>query len=285
MRTPKIVTICGSTRFRAEIAEANRFLTLAGYIVLAPGVFAHDGDEITEAQKEALDELHFRKIDLARWIYVVNPGGYIGESTRREIEYARKIGKGVQTLVDVGIPAWTDEQRAAAAVEMAAKRAALTAAQPASVAYEERCPDNAPHLWVGRDGRPAAGDATDRCDACGAQRRAVLEAAWERVDPEGVAALRASAAAYDRVPSRVQARDEPCADPAGCDVHRAGAGPKPEPTTTCETCGGELAWDAEVEGQQFWRHVDQAAAMKVVMHRAKPATAPYEQKPSGGDVR
>jgi dienelactone hydrolase len=130
--TPKIVTICGSTRFRAEIAEANRFLTLAGYIVLAPGVFAHDGDEITEAQKVALDELHFRKIDLARWIYVVNPGGYIGDSTRREIEYARRIGKGVQTLVDVGIQAWTDEQRNAAAVEMAARLAALaTAPYPA----------------------------------------------------------------------------------------------------------------------------------------------------------
>jgi hypothetical protein len=102
-RDPKIVTICGSTRFRVEIAEANRMLTLAGHIVLAPGVFAHDGDEITEQQKQELNKLHFKKIDLARWIYVVNPGGYIAESTRREIEYARRSGKGVLALVDIAI--------------------------------------------------------------------------------------------------------------------------------------------------------------------------------------
>ena len=98
---PGIVTICGSTRFRAEMTTANRELTLAGYIVLAPGVFGHDGDEMTEAQKSALDELHFRKIDLAELIYVVNPGGYIGDSTRREIAYAHRTGKRVRYLVDV----------------------------------------------------------------------------------------------------------------------------------------------------------------------------------------
>lgn len=97
---PRIVTICGSTRFRAQIAEANRMLTLAGYIVLAPGVFGHDGDEISEAQKEALDDLHFRKIDLADEVYVVNPGGYVGESTRLEISYARRTGKAISRLVE-----------------------------------------------------------------------------------------------------------------------------------------------------------------------------------------
>jgi dienelactone hydrolase len=94
-----VVTICGSTRFRAEMTEANRRLTLGGYIVLAPGVFAHDGDEMTDAQKVALDRLHLSKIDMAGWVYVVNPGGYIGESTRREIEYAASIDKPVQYLV------------------------------------------------------------------------------------------------------------------------------------------------------------------------------------------
>jgi dienelactone hydrolase len=96
---PHVVTICGSTRFRAEIADANRRLTLAGYIVLAPGVFAHDGDEMTNEQKAALDRLHLSKIDMSGWIHVVNPGGYIGESTRREIEYAQSIDKPVQFLV------------------------------------------------------------------------------------------------------------------------------------------------------------------------------------------
>jgi len=131
MSGPKIVTICGSTKFRAEIAEANRMLTLAGYVVLAPGVFAHDGDEITDEQKIALDALHLRKIDLAMWVYVVNPGGYIGESTRKEIAYARKTRKGVLCLVDVGINGWSAAARAEAAERSKQFRAELAAAREA----------------------------------------------------------------------------------------------------------------------------------------------------------
>lgn len=68
----------------------NRDLTLAGVIVVAPG----EADElITDKQKAALNALHLRKIDLADRILVVNPGGYVGESTRGEIDYARAIGK------------------------------------------------------------------------------------------------------------------------------------------------------------------------------------------------
>lgn len=92
------VTICGSTRFRAEIADVNRRLTLDGWLVLAPGVFGHDGDEMTEQQKLRLDALHFEKIMLSGWIYVVNPGGYIGESTRREIEYATTRRRRIEYL-------------------------------------------------------------------------------------------------------------------------------------------------------------------------------------------
>lgn len=99
-----IVCICGSTRFRAEMAEANRELTLAGCIVLAPGVFAHDGDEITEAEKQSLDQLHLRKIDLADEVLVVDPGGYGGESTSREIAYAREKGKPLYFLSTGGRP-------------------------------------------------------------------------------------------------------------------------------------------------------------------------------------
>ena len=98
---PCIICICGSTRFRTEIAEANRELTLAGYIVLAPGVFAHDGDTITEEQKADLDDLHLAKIRLAGSIFVVNPGGYVGESTAREIAYARSLDKPVRFLDSV----------------------------------------------------------------------------------------------------------------------------------------------------------------------------------------
>ncbi|GAA1554481.1 hypothetical protein [Kribbella lupini] len=92
---PHVVTICGSTRFRDQIAAANRELTLAGNIVLAPGVFAHAGDAMTDDDKQRLDALHLTKIDLACWVLIVNPGGYIGTSTRREIEHAHRTGKPV----------------------------------------------------------------------------------------------------------------------------------------------------------------------------------------------
>jgi hypothetical protein len=87
---PEIVCICGSTRFVDEMRAANRDLTFAGVIVVAPG----EADEvITDEQKAALDALHLRKIDLADRVLVVNPGGYVGGSTGREIAYARATGK------------------------------------------------------------------------------------------------------------------------------------------------------------------------------------------------
>ncbi|MCY4726478.1 hypothetical protein NYO98_09320 [Nocardioides sp. STR2] len=97
---PEIVCICGSTRFAEEMAVANRDLTFAGAIVVAPGVFGRTdgggaGEPITQEQKTALDALHLRKIDLADRVLVVNPGGYVGESTGREIAYARETGKPV----------------------------------------------------------------------------------------------------------------------------------------------------------------------------------------------
>ncbi|MFD4833338.1 hypothetical protein ACFWPV_26300 [Streptomyces uncialis] len=89
---PEIVCICGSTRFVDEMRAANRDLTLAGVIVVAPG----EADElITNEQKIALGTLHLRKIDLADRVLVVNPGGYIGESTSREIAYAQATGRPV----------------------------------------------------------------------------------------------------------------------------------------------------------------------------------------------
>jgi len=77
------------------MSAANRELTLAGAIVVAPGVLPRAGhhDLITDEQKAALGALHLRKIDLADRVLVVNPGGYVGESTSREIAYARATGK------------------------------------------------------------------------------------------------------------------------------------------------------------------------------------------------
>lgn len=92
---PEIVCICGSIRFAEEMRAANRDLTFAGAIVVAPGEAGVPGEAITTEQKIALDALHLRKIDLADRVLVVNPGGYVGESTSREIAYARAAGKPV----------------------------------------------------------------------------------------------------------------------------------------------------------------------------------------------
>ena len=94
---PEIVCLCGSMRFAEELRAANRDLTLAGVMVLAPGELGGVGADAapTAEQKTALDALHLRKIDLADRVLVVNPGGYVGESTSREIAHARAAGKPV----------------------------------------------------------------------------------------------------------------------------------------------------------------------------------------------
>ena len=93
---PQIVCLCGSTRFAEDFHTVNRDLTLAGTIVVAPAEFEHARDQITDEQRAALGTLHLAKIDLADRVIVVNPGGYSGESTQREIRYARQTGKPVE---------------------------------------------------------------------------------------------------------------------------------------------------------------------------------------------
>ena len=87
--------------------EAQKRLTLEGNIVISVGLFGHAGDgEVWENMdegtltktKEMLDDMHKRKIDMADEIYVINVGGYIGESTRSEIEYAKGKGMPVRYL-------------------------------------------------------------------------------------------------------------------------------------------------------------------------------------------
>lgn len=96
---PEVVCLCGSTRSKdATIAEAIR-LTREGCVVLSVEFFAHaDGVELTEEEKEAFDEAHKRKIDLADRIHVINVNGYVGSSTRSEIKYARQFGKGITAM-------------------------------------------------------------------------------------------------------------------------------------------------------------------------------------------
>lgn len=97
----KVITLCGSTKFKDEFLKVQKELTLAGNIVISVGLFGHSGDEEvwTEGTKEMLDDLHKRKIDMADEIFVVNVGGYIGNSTKSEIEYAETHNKKVNYLV------------------------------------------------------------------------------------------------------------------------------------------------------------------------------------------
>ena len=96
----KIVTLCGSTRFKEQFLEAQKRLTLEGRIVISVGLFGHSGDDDVwkPGVKEMLDDMHLRKIDLGDEVFVINVGGYIGESTRREIAYAEKTGKTIKYL-------------------------------------------------------------------------------------------------------------------------------------------------------------------------------------------
>ena len=103
----KVITLCGSTRFKDEFLAAQKRLTLEGNIVISVGLFGHSGDrEVWEnmdegtltATKAMLDDMHKAKIDMADEIFVINVGGYIGDSTRSEIEYAQAHGKAVRYL-------------------------------------------------------------------------------------------------------------------------------------------------------------------------------------------
>src|SRR5664279_916957 len=97
----KIITLCGSTRFKDEFIAEQKRLTLEGNIVISVGLFGHAGDEEVwhEKTKVMLDDMHKRKIDLADEIFVINVGGYIGSSTKSEIDYAMRTGKTVNYLV------------------------------------------------------------------------------------------------------------------------------------------------------------------------------------------
>jgi hypothetical protein len=97
---PTIVTHCGSTkRAMAAFEEWRLKDTLAGMIVLTIGANKHDEQlGITPEQAERLDILHLWKIELADFVRVFNVSGYVGESTRREIEYAERLGKPIVYL-------------------------------------------------------------------------------------------------------------------------------------------------------------------------------------------
>ena len=103
----KVITLCGSTRFKEEFMMVQKMLSLKGNIVISVGLFGHSGDnEVWENMdegtltktKEMLDDMHKAKIDMADEIFVINVGGYIGDSTKSEIKYAHEHGKKVNYL-------------------------------------------------------------------------------------------------------------------------------------------------------------------------------------------
>jgi hypothetical protein len=100
---PEIVVLCGSTRFKDAWYNVGKRLTYQGKIVLSVGDFDTSRVNVqTDAETKAvLDELHKRKIDLADRVFVLNINGYIGESTRSEIDYANYYGKPITYLEPV----------------------------------------------------------------------------------------------------------------------------------------------------------------------------------------
>ena len=96
-----VITLCGSIRFKNEFMKVQEELTLDGNIVFIPNFFNNLKGEIKKETRKMLDEMHRQKIDMSNEIYVINCGGYIGESTKSEIEYAKANGKKISYLEDI----------------------------------------------------------------------------------------------------------------------------------------------------------------------------------------
>jgi len=96
---PPVITVCGSTKFKKETFDAIKQLEDKGFIALSVGSFMHaDKLNISDVQKDAYDRLHMSKIMMSDGIFVVNPGGYIGKSTKAEIKFAKSLGLKIDYL-------------------------------------------------------------------------------------------------------------------------------------------------------------------------------------------
>lgn len=96
-----IITLCGSIKFKTEFLKVQEELVLNGNIVFIPNFFSNANVEINSKIKKMLDEMHRQKIDMSDEIYVINVGGYIGESTKSEIEYAKIKNKKISYLENI----------------------------------------------------------------------------------------------------------------------------------------------------------------------------------------
>jgi hypothetical protein len=106
---PKLITLCGSTKFKAAFEEWNVRLTMQGAVILSIVIPSHSyGLTWTAEQKQMLDKMHLAKIDLSDEIFVLDVAGYIGESTAREIAHAKATGKSVRYL-SAEYPGWVED--------------------------------------------------------------------------------------------------------------------------------------------------------------------------------
>lgn len=97
-----VITLCGSIKFKDKFIEIQEKLTLEGNIVLTPNFFNNIKKEnIDEKTKNMLDKMHKQKIDMSDEILVINVGGYIGESTKNEINYANLKSKKIRFLENI----------------------------------------------------------------------------------------------------------------------------------------------------------------------------------------
>lgn len=98
----KIITLCGSSKFKKSFRIIEKQFTLKGYLVISMNVFCHyDNIQISLKQKEMLDNIHKRKIELSDIVFIINKEGYIGNSTKNEIKYAKKLNKKIEYLVKI----------------------------------------------------------------------------------------------------------------------------------------------------------------------------------------
>lgn len=97
----KVITICGSLKFKNEMFDIAGRMSFEGNCVLMPIFTAFTNNNITEEQISKLKEAHFKRIELSDVILVVNVNNYVGNSTKSEIEYAKKLDKEIVYYTDL----------------------------------------------------------------------------------------------------------------------------------------------------------------------------------------
>ncbi|XEC96589.1 hypothetical protein AB6A23_08625 [Paenibacillus tarimensis] len=100
----KVITLCGSTKFKEQFEKANAYLTLQGNVVISLGMFEQSEEiEITEELEALFGKIHLKKIDMADEVFIIDVNGYIGDSTRKEVEYAKSLGKAIRYFSETDI--------------------------------------------------------------------------------------------------------------------------------------------------------------------------------------